>query len=114
MVKFIELVAGNRFLYDSTRECIKIESEVMSVERPCQNADFRMNLSSDGENNRLAGRVVVIFNAIDTNNGDLLSIQSEELVESVGFSANTYEKANTLPPIDEKPPTTMKNEDYTF
>ena len=79
MLTFIDMLSGDRFLYNS-REYMKLEIEVIGFARPDQETNLRMNIDNE-EGLHAVGRMSIIFNAVDVLSGALVSLQSEDAVE---------------------------------
>ena len=79
MINFVDLVPGNRFLKGG-KEYMKLASEVYWFANPGAGYNLRMNIETE-DGDSLVGRVAIIYNAVDVNSAELISLQSEDLVE---------------------------------
>ena len=113
MITFSELAVGNKFKYKGT-DCIKIEQEVFCLESPTQGTGIRVNVDSTESSMKALGKVVVVFNAVNIDNGGLYSLQSDAMVEPINeFSSENIQ--NYWPEeANDKEKQVSDNQDNTF
>ena len=80
MITFIDLVPGNKFIYDS-RNYMKIGAEVCNFNNMGAGFDLRLNIEAE-DGRPEVGRVAIVYNSVDLNTGQLRSFQSDDLVEA--------------------------------
>lgn len=107
MITFKELVSGNRFFLNDVH-AMKLSAELANFDRMDDGQQVRTTLSNKESGYTAMARLAIVFNAVDLNTGNLLSILDDQEIR-LGDDANYSEYIDV--PEEAEP---KETKDYSF